>query len=369
MLVPMSERLVMGTAKNLIGRTSMGLVHIASDSGSTQGSGLEAPTKAKLQGVSVMGPTVPKQDCPESYSQFASDPTSTELWIKKLGIGTKAEGRGDESAQRKDVQAQKFAIALSKASQNLHGFLSDYFSKTGGASSVDQPVEKELSVGSKDLSPKTVQTTISVKDVLLHVDHIENMQTFCHDIYVCQPPEYPLGSVHARAVHTIADKEVRTDIGKVETPDHIKQHLDHFRRDSAVCIVPKRAREMFCKTHLGHAEDNAQFVLHKAQFDDICRIVSSEGGTIEEMELRIEELCGIPKDAWKDLYVAVYKEKDLDKIGLRFVSGKEALANAMYGAGGVTRGGMREAIVNRVSVDQVVFFSLRDYLTQLAKKS
>jgi hypothetical protein len=113
-------------------------------------------------------------------------------------------------------------------------------------------------------------------------------------------------------------------------------------------------------------------VTNKKQLDDVLKFIGREGGTQAEIESRLEELLGIDKGTWNDLLVAVYKEKDPDKIGLRFVSGREDLANPQYGAGGVTRGGMDggmdEALVDRVPVDQIEFVPLMKYIGILLAK-
>ena len=293
---------------------------------------------------------------------FQSEVTSIEG-----GMETTSVSRPQTHIENVVQRALQDPISGSKSSDNTDDTTVETTAADTGKTQAEKSTVKETPVQFNDLSPTKSQGESHISQVLSHVDHEYNLQFFSHDIYSMQPRRYPQSSVHSRALHTMATKEDRIDVHDVESAEHIQQHLDHFRRDGAVCVIPGTARAKFCNTGLGHSGDNAQFVLHKEQFDKICRIVSREGGTKAQIESRIEEMCGIPKGAWKNLYVAVYKEKNLDKIGLRFVSGKEALSNDMYGSGGVTRGGMREAIVNRVSLDQVVFFPIMDYISTAMK--
>jgi len=219
--------------------------------------------------------------------------------------------------------------------------------------------------------PKSESSETHISQVLSPVaDHEYHIRDMASAYYSVAHP--PLSSNHARAMHTMTDKPLKVDISEVEDPAVVKAHLDPFRRNGAAFLIPADKHAKFCKTHVGHAGDNAQFVTNKAQLDKVIIRVAREGGTQAQMETRLEELLGIDKGTWKDLLVGVYKEKNLDKIGLRFVSGKEALANSQYSAGGVTQGGpdggLDEAIVNMVPVDQVEFVPLLKYAAILLEK-
>jgi hypothetical protein len=115
------------------------------------------------------------------------------------------------------------------------------------------------------------------------------------------------------------------------SPEAAKAHLAPFESEGAVKIV-SRAPE----GPIGPPQGT--FVMQRG---DVAKVVADSGGDVR----KLEQLLGLEKGSLGDNPMIVDVTRP---TGLRIPSGNEPGANPLWQAGGVTSGGVREAVVDQI---------------------
>jgi hypothetical protein len=139
------------------------------------------------------------------------------------------------------------------------------------------------------------------------------------------------------------DEIISTPKGKRPLPeeylsaDYIKNHLSQFD-DGSARIASKKAIEKF-----GTAGPNPSYVMPKPYVDKVIKEANGDIG-------KIEEALGYPKGSWDPDDIVIVEIPPTK--GIKIPSGNERGANEMWKPGGVTSGGVPEAVTKLPPLDE-----------------
>ena len=188
----------------------------------------------------------------------------------------------------------------------------------------------------------------------------------------------PLGTATNWQQHDQA-KVARPDPATYLDPTYIDQHLSLFDQGAVSFIIPMQFERFTVgfNQSVFHGRQEGLFVLPATWAKEMIEEARSDPAVVNqdqktpewrhELLKVVEKKMGIPTGCWSNgntKLLAVFIENPRD-LNLRLVTGREQGANIEWRPGGYTLGGVPEAMVDKVPVDQgmaVPFDALEEIL-------